>query len=277
MAKIDIDETLAGKTLFDFLIANKSALIAEKKFTIKLSDAFTLRGNLYVNEKGEVVKGLCKAAGETDETSQLNRSCVINTTNWMDSHKDVHIPGIWKKSLQENKDLYLLQEHSLTFKGIITDKIKAYTKKMTWRSLGLNIPGETEALIFDATLAKTRNEYMFNEYRLGHVKNHSVGMRYVVIEMAINDEDYKEEFAVWNKYIGQIANVEEAEASGYFWAVKEAKVIEGSAVPIGSNIITPTLEDIGKDTLEDQPLSGTGKTEPSLKTAIDWDKIASKF
>jgi hypothetical protein len=46
----------------------------------------------------------------------------------MDSHKDVHLPGIWKKTLQENKDLYLLEEHKFLFQGIITDQVKAYTQ-----------------------------------------------------------------------------------------------------------------------------------------------------
>jgi hypothetical protein len=39
-------------------------------------------------------------------------------------------------------------------------------------------------------------------------------MRYIDIQMAINDEDYKEEYAVWNKYIDVIANKEEAKKQG---------------------------------------------------------------
>ena len=35
---------------------------------------------------------------------------------------------------------------------------------------------------------------------------------------------------------------ETAIEKGYFWAVLEAKLIEGSAVVIGSNPVTPTLE-----------------------------------
>jgi hypothetical protein len=38
--------------------------------------------------------------------------CVINTTNWMDSHRMFHIPGIWNKSLKDNPTFKLhLQEH----------------------------------------------------------------------------------------------------------------------------------------------------------------------
>jgi hypothetical protein len=55
------------------------------------------------------------------------------------------------------------------------------------------------------------------------------------------DEYYKEEYANWVQYAPMVANIADAEAQGFFWAVLEAKVIEGSAVVKGSNIITPTL------------------------------------
>ena len=53
--------------------------------------------------------------------------------------------------------------------------------------------------------------------------------------------DYEKEKAVYDKYIDDILNKEEVKKDGYFWAVTEAKAIEGSAVPIGSNTITPTI------------------------------------
>jgi hypothetical protein len=250
-----IPDGISGKDLFEFLVANKRILVAEKKMAVKFSDPFALSGGLYVTKEGGLVKATVTEPLEENTTIEV--ACVINTTNWMDSHQDVHLPGLWKKSLADARLLYLLQEHSMTFKGIITDEVKALTRKMTWRSLGLEVPGETEALIFNCTIPKDRNTFMFHEYRLKRVKNHSVGMSYVDLAMAINDEDYKEEFAVWNKYIGQIANPDVAEDYGYFWAIKEAKIIEGSAVPIGSNIITPTLDTNQKEpplrTLADQP------------------------
>lgn len=266
--KITIDESLRGKELFDFLIKNKSVLLAEKKYNVKHSDSF--HSNVSVDRDGHIVKS---APINKDDISSITVPCVINTTNIMDSHKDVHLPGLWKKSLSESKDLYLLQEHSMTFKGIITDKVNAYTKTISWKELGLNAPGETQALVFEATIPKSRNEFMFNQYKDGLVKNHSVGMRYVQIEMAVNDEDYKEEFAVWNKYIDQIVNKEEAEQDGYFFAVKEAKVIEGSAVPIGSNRITPVLE-TKTDTLNEPPLS---TQEEPLQKSFDIGQLLNNF
>ena len=56
----------------------------------------------------------------------------------------------------------------------------------------------------------------------------------------MNDEDYEKEKNFYDKYISQVINQKDAEELGYFWVVTEAKVIEGSAVPMGSNPITPT-------------------------------------
>lgn len=50
---------------------------------------------------------------------------------------------------------------------------------------------------------------------------------------------YKEEKKVWDKYYPDIANKGTADERGYFWVVKQAAVIEGSAVVKGSNQYTP--------------------------------------
>jgi hypothetical protein len=251
--KVVIDETLTGKELYTFLKANKAALIAQKKYEVKRGDAIGY-SRMLLTDKGEAVKANDPIDIKVDADT-IEVVSVINTTNWMDSHKDVHLPGIWKKTLQENKDLYLLEEHNFSFRGIITDHVKAYTQLLTWKSLGIDKEGSTEALVFQSKITKDRNPYMFGEYKAGHVKNHSVGMRYIDIQMAINDEDYKEEYAVWNKYIDVVANKEEAEETGYFFAVKEAKAIEGSAVPRGSNIVTPVLN--VSDSTKQQPEPST--------------------
>jgi hypothetical protein len=227
---------LKGKELFKFLLANEKTLIAQKKFEIKRGDAITYAGPVETST-GRVTKA---GTGSLTGKTELDVTSVINTTYWYDSHGDVHIDGLWKKSLSENKGLYLLQEHSLTFKGIISDEVRAYTKAISWRELGVNVEGFTEALVFDSKVKQARNSYMFEQYRDGNVKNHSVGMRYVRLDLAVNDEDYPAYKALWDKYIDKIANRDEVEEAGYFWPVLEAKVVEGSAVPIGSNPITPT-------------------------------------
>jgi len=67
-------------------------------------------------------------------------------------------------------------------------------------------------------------------------------MIYQKLELAVNDPESKQEFAVWQKVINKIANKETAIKQGYFWHVSEAKLIEISAVLSGSNELTMTVD-----------------------------------
>jgi hypothetical protein len=256
---MDIPKFQNNEDLFDFLQKNKSALIAEKCHRVKEADAVEVSG-----VSGSAIKAAAPRPGSTD-TIQVK--AIINTTKIMDSHGDVHIDGLWTKSLKENKMIYLLQEHVMSYKNIISDEVKATAETMSWKELGINYKGETQALVFDATVKREDNEYMFGKYANGKVKNHSVGMRYVKMALAINSDDdkYATEKAVWDKYAPEIVNIKDAEAQGYFWAVTEAKVVEGSAVPIGSNRATPTYSVESK---EDNAAGDhtAGKQEPSADT-----------
>lgn len=265
---MEIPEFKTKGERIEFLIKNKSSLMATKKADLKRADAISFNSAV-------ILPGVNKAIGESK--TELTVTSVINTTNLMDSHDDVHFPGLWDKSLQENKYIMLLQEHKLSFESIIADEaeVKAYTKAMTWKQLGINLPGDTEALVFESVVKMERNPYMFEQYRKGYVKQHSVGMRYVRLFLAVDDDNYPEENELWNKYIDQIANRERAEKKGYFWGVPEAGVIEGSAVPLGSNYATPTLSvkniPAPGNTTQEQPVTPSADTlrkiiENSFKT-----------
>lgn len=247
----------------------KGSLIAAKKANMKRADAISF-GSFIPDVPRETLKANMPLTSLPDS---LKVRVIINTTNVMDSHGDVHMPGLWAKSLQENKFIMHLQEHSMEFDKIISDgaNLKAYTQNFTWQQLGYDMPGMTEALVFDSTVKGNgqdpRNEFMYEQYAKGYVRNHSVGMQYVKLVMAVNEPDdpyFTAEYEAWQKYFPEVANKEDALAQGYFWAVKEAKVIEGSAVPMGSNTITPTLD----NNLKQSP-DGTDKNkanEPSMMT-----------
>ena len=245
---MEIPKNLKGKELFDFLTENKEDLVYAKKNTIKTGDSLSL-GSVILNK--ERISSVKNEEGSDGEIGQVKVRAIINTTNVMDSHKDVHIDGIWDKSLSENKRIKFLQEHQMRFDKVIADKddLEVSVNKVTWKSLGFDMDGKTEALTFDATVKRERNKFMYNEYKNKNVDEHSVGMRYIKIKLAINsdDEDYASEKEVWDKYYPIIANKDEADKYNYFWAVTEAKVIEGSAVLMGSNSFTPTLSQ-SKDT-----------------------------
>lgn len=259
---MDIPKFDTDKELFDFLIANKETLIAQKKSEIKNADAI-----LFASESSVATKEIAnKEEGTTstvEDPDKLKVKAVINTTNLIDSHRDMHVPGIWTKTLKENKSILHLQEHNRGFSSIIAamaqKTLKASAQYFQWTALGFPFEGKTQALVFDSIVEKQRNEFMFNQYKNGYVSQHSVGMRYTKILMAINNEDYKEEFANWEKYAPKVANKEILEGIKYFWPVLEAQVVEGSAVTLGSNYATPTLSVESKDE-DSQPPQGTDKT-----------------
>lgn len=246
---------------------DKARLHAMKRATFKKADAVHYR--YAPASKTEATKDIGVVPADGEDKGALIVKAVINTTNIMDSHDDVHIPGIWKKSLSESKLIYHIQEHEMCFENVISDDVNAYTKSIAWKDLGQNYDGKTQALMFDSTLTPDRNPFMYDQYAKGYVRNHSVGMRYVKLLMCYNSKDklWAEEKQNWDDYIDQVANRQMAEEKGYFWAVLEAKLIEGSAVLVGSNPITPTLTttEAGKATsTEIEPPQGTQQNNQFL-------------
>ena len=266
-------EFQSKEELFKALIENKKELVSIKKSSTKNADAVSFG---YLNTSIEIDTNKEDVQSQMQNPESLNVKVVINTTNFLDSHGDVHVNGIWNKSVKDNVSYLHLQEHEREFDKVITDSAKGYVQSMTWKKLGLPYDGKTEALIFESTIDKKRNEFMLNQYANGWVKNHSVGMRYVQLELAINTEaEYDKEYkALWDEFYPIIANKENADERGYFWVVKEAKIIEGSAVVMGSNSATPTLEnkeeiEPSKDTLDTEPSIDTQKEQQLLKELLN--------
>lgn len=232
-----LPEFKTKKELFDHIVENEEFILEEKMATIKNADGvgFVVPVDKQFNTDKSTPNSIL-------EKEVIEVVAIINTTNIMDSHKDVHIPGLWDKSLNENKRIKHLQEHVRKFDHVISDKddLKAYVKNYTWKELGYDAKGKTQALVFESKVRKERNPFMHEQYAKGNVDNHSVGMRYVKMVTCINDEDYGAQYEAWEKYFPQVINSEEAEKSGFFWAVTEAKCLEGSAVVDGSNFVTPT-------------------------------------
>lgn len=251
----NIPDFKTKKELFDFLVENKDTLIAQKKAQIKHADAIIVPTSIITPA------GLSIKAMDFTKKDEITVKPIINTTNLLDNHKDLHIPGIWDKTLKDNKMIMHLQEHEMKFDHIIAkgDDLKAYTQSFTWKELGFSFEGKTEALVFESTIRKERNPFMFEQYAKGYVDQHSVGMYYIKILLAISDENYGAEFEAWEKYYPMVANKDFADEVGYMYVVKEAKAVEGSAVPLGSNFVTPTLD------IKSQPPEGTGQ-EPSYDT-----------
>lgn len=260
---------------FEEVFKNKDLIITQKKNAIKHCDIVFSTVDFTDTKKEATNKE--EVATENSDPSVLRAKLVINTTNVIDSHLDCHIPNLWAKSLQETKILYLLQEHEFEFEKIIADSVKdelkAYTENIAWNKLGYGFEGKTQALIFDTQIKKEVNPFMFDLYKKGRVYNHSVGMRYVKLYLCANrnEAEYAAEKENWDKYYLMVVNKEEADKRGYFWAVTEAKIVEGSAVIKGSNEHTPVMEiEMEKNTNEavDNDTSKS-EIEPSNDTQKD--------
>lgn len=143
------------------------------------------------------------------------------------------------EEILQNKELAILKKKSEIQKSDFSNVFIDTANKAL--ELGND---SVEVLVYEAVISKLRNPIMFEQYKNGYVLNHSVGMRYIKIFWCYNSEnvEYTEEKENWDKYYPMIINKDDADKTSYFWAITEAKNIEGSAVVKGSNFLTPVLE-----------------------------------
>jgi len=250
------------KEYIDYLITNKSDIINLKKSIIKFTDANILS----VDKLNSIIKA---DAPSVDDLSSgiIKRTIIGNTYNWMDSHGDVHMKGIFTKSINENqKNILHLHDHEYKISSKVGTPSKVYEKEISWSDLGVSKQGSTTALMMDSEIKKSYNAMIFDEYLNKQINQHSVGMIYVKMQMCVNDAQYKEEFGNWNTYFPMVANATKALNEGVFWAVTEAKLKEISCVISGSNELTPTME----------PKS-TPTNEPKLRSTIDYKYLKNNF
>lgn len=219
-----------------YLVENKAELIRLKKSSIKYCDI--VGGGLSVTKGKFAIK---QDKQDTDDT--IYRTIVGNTYNFMDSHDDVLLDGVFTKSISEKgKEVMHLADHEYKLTAKVGNNLKVYEEEIKWSDVGLDRTGFTTALFMDTEIKEKFNALIFDSYKNGEINQHSVGMSYVKLYLAVNDPEYKEEFAMWEKYFDKIANKELAEEKGYFWAVTEGKLYEISCVIKGANELTPTLD-----------------------------------
>ena len=240
--------------LFKELRDNKEHLINLKKVT---KNSASLKFNHFTKSEN-TIKALVMEEGYIYP--------VINTTKVMDSHNDVHIDGLWNKSIKEQQGkIYYIVNHELEIGKVIAypKDVEVFTEVLQFSELGSNYEGSTQALVFKVSKDVIQYKEALKIIDEKIDIEHSVRMQYVTIFLCINSEEggYKEEKANWDTYFSYVANKEDAEDNGYFWAVTEAKIYkEGSMVLSGSNDVTPLLQkDIEplKDTQKEEPLKDT--------------------
>lgn len=200
----------------------------------------------------------------------------VNTTKVLDSHDDLHINGIWNKSIQEQQGkVYLTVDHELEIDKIVVKKeyIEMFTANLSFASMGFKYQGNTQALI-----------YKFRKDRIIHVKakewlesgdpiEASVRMQYVTIEFAMdsnNPEDATEK-GRYDMYINSIANKDDFDYIPYFFVIKEAKNVRESALVVaGSNHVTGNVTQQSK---KSEPVEST----PKIENKIDPTTVSQKL
>ena len=88
---MDIPIFETTKEIIDFVIANKTAIIASKKMQTKNADSINFQPQIEIIDVN-------KSSTNSIDKNTINAKVAINTTNILDSHGDVHIDGIWNKS-----------------------------------------------------------------------------------------------------------------------------------------------------------------------------------
>jgi hypothetical protein len=229
------------KNFFTYLVTNKRELIDLKKTGLKHTQPqFGAQDDL---NQIPIFKSLNTSYKDDVSSGVIKRTIIGNTYNWMDSVNDVLLNGVFAKSLSERADkVWHLHDHVHMITAKVGKPTSIYEKSVAWKDLGVDRKGDTQSLFMDSEIIKAYNEFIFNQYLNKEINQHSVGMRYVALDLAVNDKDMKAEYAVWNKYIDIIGNKELTMEDGFFWAVKEGMLVEISAVLAGANELTPTVD-----------------------------------
>jgi len=236
--------------LFFELKKNESKLIALKTSEVYKSHEKGQFSFLNLDKSEDLTKGLYGA----------KPNCIypiISTTNYMDSHKDVHFNGSMTKTAKEQngKVVYAL-DHELKFDSIIAwqKDVNMFVRQIDWSLVGKNFTGKTEALIFEIEKDKISRKDVLAaiENKVSEFQN-SIRMVYVkmVLGMNSNDKDHASNKAY---YV--------AEECDHFWGVEELKIYkEGSLVVAGgSNDATSIYSK------EIEAVDNTSKQEPSNDT-----------
>lgn len=272
----ELDKSFETKEqMFKELMANKEFIIKEKTSNILKSCE---KGLSVVANQDAIFKAL-----ETNKALKLDNDYyyfVVNSSNILDSHRDLHVKGNWDKSVKEQQGkVYLVFDHQLKRNEIIAMKedITMFTAEIPFSLIGKSYDGDTYALIYKVAKNRIVNKDAKEWLNDGYSLEASVRMQYVKIELAVNtnDTDSVKEKETFDKYIDVIANKNEFKDLDYFWVVKEAKnVQESSLVMFGSNSATGTIQE---NKQAEQSLENKNEPSDDTQTTEMLKQLLNKF
>jgi len=236
------------------ILKDKQEAINIKKSAYKHSDNVC---NHIIKDGDETVT---KIILEDEEQNNIVK-VIANTYYWLDSHGDVHVKGCFTKSIKESTNkIFHFDNHEHSFNSKV-GKVKSVKEvNVNWSDLGVEKEGKTICVIGETELIEDYNCQVYDAYKNNEVNQHSVGMQYVNLQIAVKQPQEVEAYKLWNEIYPLLGNQELADNMGYFWVVKEAKLKEYSCVLWqGSNSLTPTVKNIEavEDTSKIEPLKDT--------------------
>lgn len=271
----------------------KSHYLPNKEYATKEEMFADLKANLsdIMDFKKGVQKSIDKGASvmcrpidvsklnDNEETKALKLDAkfyyiAVNSTKILDYHDDVHIDGIWKKTVSEKQfKNYLVTDHELEVFNTVVRKeyVEIFTAKLPFSLLGYPYEGNTEALIYKVPKDKVKNEFVKEWLDSGDSIQASVRMKYIKFLFCLDsnnpeDAEFKKNY---DKYIDSIANKQEFEYIPYFFAILEASNEQESSLVIrGSNYVTGQLGTTIDQEEKSEPPKGTqtNKEEPTEVT-----------
>lgn len=261
-SRIIIPEFAEKKELFKYLKENEETLIDNIKATKWNSEPCSFEFTKIGEKSDSSEKSNEPVSGNPD---RLKVKVVANTCNWLDHDMDVLLNNSAKKTIEERQgQIPHIHDHSRKAESKIGEVEQILLQDISYAELGIKGTGSTQCIVFITEVIKSYNDKIFNQYKEGRANQHSIGLKYVQIDLAINDPDDPKYYDEWQKSIDLIINKEKALERGYFWAVKEIMLIENSIVLFGSNEKTPTLDnDLGKSV---KPSVDTSKNQPDDST-----------
>lgn len=196
------------------ILADKKGALNEKRLTTSTRN----KKGLHVATKQALNRDTIKA--------------VANTFNFFDYDADVLTPDSCNETIKNRSiPVYHLKDHKFNTDGLI-----GTIKNIEVLQVETDEFGKVPALVFDS---KTEG---FKWYKEGVITQHSIGFRYEDIKLAIMEDEQSEEQKLFESYINQIINKEEAKEIGYFYLVSKINLFEISAVLRGANRLTSTLK-----------------------------------
>lgn len=255
----------SNEELFKHLMANKTLIIESKKAEIYKSID---KGLSICNNQKSIAK--MSEASKAFEMDPDYYYFVVNSSNILDTHTDMHVENNWEKTVKEQQGkVYLVFDHTLKRSEIIAMKqdVEMFTAKIPFALIGKKYEGDTYCLIYKVKKSAIINEDAKNWLEKGYDLEASVRMQYMDIDIAIDtkDEEMTKEKATFDAYFPLIANKDDFTSITYFWIIKQAKnVMESSLVMFGSNSATGRIQENTepeKSTLEDtEPTKDTPKS-----------------